>query len=168
MSEVWGPIYWTYLHMVTKKYPDKPSHKEKKYYFNTIQSFINTIPCSTCNEHTDKIINDADLKTALDNKVDFEKYIWDIHNQVNKRLNKKIMKFDTFNKTYNKILDKTYSSNLIKLIKANYFKNSIIVVLFIFLIITKIILIHIILKTKFKFKKFKFLNNLIMKLFHDK
>ena len=156
MSEVWGPIYWTYLHMVTKKYPDKPTPKEKEYYFNTIKSFIDTIPCSTCNEHTHKIVKDAELKTALDNKVDFEKYIWGIHNQVNKKLKKKIVEFDVFDKMYNKILDKTYSSNLIKLIRTNRFKNYIIILLFISLIVTGGVLRHIIRKTKFKFKKIKF------------
>ena len=72
MSEVWGPIYWTYLHMITKKYPDKPSPEEKRYYFNTVTSFINTIPCSTCNEHTREIVSDSDLKTSLNNKLELQ------------------------------------------------------------------------------------------------
>lgn len=168
MSEVWGPIYWTYLHMLTKKYPESPCQKDQIDYYNTITSFIETIPCSTCNEHTHKIVKDEDLKKALLNKIDFEKYIWDLHNQVNEKLNKKPLEFDVFDKIYNKILDKTYSSNLIALIKSNRIKNYIIIIFFIGLVVSKILLIHVILKTKFKFKRFKFLNKLIVQLFHNK
>jgi len=168
MSEVWGPIYWMYLHMITKQYPDKPALKDKTNYFNLVKSFISTIPCSSCNEHTQKIVNDEDLKTSLDKKEDFEKYIWNLHNQVNRKLNKKTLDITHFHKIYNRILNKTYNSNLIKLIKFNRLKNYVIIILFIGVIITKIVLLHVILKTKFKFKRFEFLNKLIIQLFHNK
>lgn len=162
MSEVWGPIYWVYLHMITKQYPDNPSSEDKMNYFNLVKSFINTIPCSSCHEHTQKIVIDRDLKTSLNKKQDFEKYIWNLHNQINKKLDKPRLEIIHFNKIYNGLLNKTSSSNLIKLIKTNRIKSCVIIIFFIGLVASNSVLIHVILKTKFKFKRFKFLNKLIV------
>ena len=166
MTDVWGPIYWIYLHLVSKQLSDSPNDIEKSNYFNLVKQFINTIPCSKCKDEINKMVDNNELQKSLNKKNSFENYIWDLHNRVNEKLNKPIMKKETFNNIYDKILNRTYGSNLIKLNKISKIKTYIILLLLLLIIIIKLIMIHIIIKTKYKFKHFDFLNKMIQ-LFHQ-
>lgn len=93
----WGPLYWYVLHSITFYY-DK---KNIDLTFNIIKFFHIIIPtCGNCfNKDDDKLFNlSFDI---IDKMSSYELFKWsiDIHNEINKKLNKKI--FDDESATIN-------------------------------------------------------------------
>ena len=125
MTSKWGPTYWSYIHMITLNYPNKPTKKERDKHFFMVRNFIDTLPCPTCRNEINNIINDNNLRNSLGSKEKFMKYFWNIHNQVNKRLNKPQLSLKKFKKLYSS----QTSFSVFKLIKSNKLKNIIIVIL---------------------------------------
>ncbi len=136
MTARWGPIYWNYLHTVSLEYPDKPTSNDVKNHLNLINSFMETIPCPRCRQDIKNMISQKKLYTALKNRNSLSEYLWDIHNKVNYKLGKPIIKFETFKSQYKL---KSFS-NLFKAIKYNKIKN-ICILFLIFVIIVLVILI---------------------------
>ena len=125
MTSKWGPTYWSYIHMITLNYPNKPTKKERDKHFFMVRNFIDTLPCPTCRNEMNNIINDNNLRNSLGSKEKFMKYFWNIHNQVNKRLNKPQLSLKKFKKLYSS----QTSFSVFKLIKSNKLKNIVIVIL---------------------------------------
>jgi len=124
--------------MITLNYPIKPVKKEQDNHFYLIHNFMNTLPCPTCKNEIQKLVNDNDLQLSLESRNTFIKYFWNIHNKVNKRLNKRPLSFKNFNKLYNS----NVSFNLFKLIKSNKLKNIAIIILLVVIVILGILLIR--------------------------
>ena len=125
MTSKWGPTYWSYIHMITLNYPNKPTKKERDKHFFMVRNFIDTLPCPTCRNEMNNIINDNNLRNSLGSKEKFMKYFWNIHNKVNKRLNKPQLSLKKFKKLYSS----QTSFSVFKLIKSNKLKNIVIVIL---------------------------------------
>ena len=125
MTSKWGPTYWSYIHMITLNYPNKPTKKERDKHFFMVRNFIDTLPCPTCRNEINNIINDNNLRNSLGSKEKFMKYFWNIHNKVNKRLNKPQLSLKKFKKLYSS----QTSFSVFKLIKSNKLKNIVIVIL---------------------------------------
>ena len=125
MIAKWGPIYWSYLHMITLQYPENPSRQDKNTYLNLINNFISTLPCPLCREDIKKYITERELLYNLQNKELFVKYIWNVHNKVNEKLQKPILNFKDFIGIY-QLND---FSNLFKAVKYNKIKNIFIIIL---------------------------------------
>tara|TARA_B110000971_G_scaffold196284_1_gene211303 strand:+ start:413 stop:790 length:378 start_codon:yes stop_codon:yes gene_type:complete len=111
--------------MITLNYPNKPTKKERDKHFFMVRNFIDTLPCPTCRNEMNNIINDNNLRNSLGSKEKFMKYFWNIHNQVNKRLNKPQLSLKKFKKLYSS----QTSFSVFKLIKSNKLKNIVIVIL---------------------------------------
>ena len=89
LTTVWGPGMWHYLHTMSFNYPNKPTIAEKKYYKDFVLSLKNVLPCKYCRinlkENFKKLpLKDCDMK----DRYSFSKYIYDLHEQVNKMLKK--------------------------------------------------------------------------------
>lgn len=80
---VWGPIYWNFLHSHSIIFDGKMSTEEIK---NFLQTFTNNIPCIECREHYEKYIKENEF----DRSVSYKQYILNLHNDVNTRLGKKL------------------------------------------------------------------------------
>tara|TARA_B110000977_G_C10777480_1_gene377210 strand:+ start:172 stop:549 length:378 start_codon:yes stop_codon:yes gene_type:complete len=111
--------------MITLNYPNKPTKKERDKHFFMVRNFIDTLPCPTCRNEINNIINDNNLRNSLGSKEKFMKYFWNIHNKVNKRLNKPQLSLKKFKKLYSS----QTSFSVFKLIKSNKLKNIVIVIL---------------------------------------
>lgn len=140
MTSKWGPTYWSYIHMITLNYPNKPNTTDKNKHFLLVNNFMNTLPCPTCKNEIKNIINDNDLRNSLVNKDKFMEYLWDIHNQVNKKLHKPLLSLKKFKNLYSY----QTSFNIFKLMKYNKLKNIVIVIL----LLTILILSGMLIKTK--------------------
>lgn len=77
--KVWGPIFWTYLHAYAELFFDQPNDQSMKF----LTTFSDTIPCPECQEHFKTYLNLHSLEG------DLRKYIFNLHNSVNRRLKKK-------------------------------------------------------------------------------
>lgn len=90
LTSVWGPSLWHYLHILSFNYPVNPTLDNKKHYKNFILSLQYTLPCKYCRKNLIKnfkrfpITNDV-----MTSRETFSKYIYELHEIINKLLNKK-------------------------------------------------------------------------------
>jgi hypothetical protein len=89
LTTVWGPSQWHVLHTMSFNYPVHPTTKDKQNYRNYILSLKNVLPCGKCRENLKKNFKKLPLKMEhMKNRHTFSKYIYDLHELVNKMLNK--------------------------------------------------------------------------------
>jgi hypothetical protein len=92
---VWGPYGWKFLHFVTFGYPENPSNQDKLNYKNFFYSLGNVIPCPTCAQHYKQHLNMYPLTdNILSNKKNVINWLIDVHNEVNKSLNKRTYTYE--------------------------------------------------------------------------
>ena len=90
LTSIWGPSLWHYLHTMSFNYPDCPSKKEKKDYKNFIMSLNNVLPCKYCRINLKKNLKAIPLNNkALKNRTNFSKWMFCLHEHINKMLKKK-------------------------------------------------------------------------------
>ena len=123
--EVWGPGAWTFLHSITMYYPDNPTNEQKINHRHFFENLQNILPCPTCAKHYSENLNKYSLDEALESKDKLTKWLIDIHNEVNKKNNKRTYSYDEVIKIY----DTKYSES-----KKNY-GNKILIGIVIFLIL---------------------------------
>ncbi len=88
-SNIFGPPLWLFLHIISFNYPVNPTDDDKNNYRNFILSLVNILPCKTCRKNLTK--NFKQLPLTMDdmkNRKTFSKYIYDLHNVINKMLHK--------------------------------------------------------------------------------
>lgn len=90
---VWGPHAWKFLHAVAAGYPESPTIEEAQQYRQFVTSLIHVLPCYQCSDNLQKHLNEMPITNeALKNRKSFTKYMFDLHNLVNKELGKKQLK----------------------------------------------------------------------------
>ena len=77
LTSVWGPSLWHYLHVMSFNYPMKPTKQEKKHYKNFILNLRKNLKAHP--------LRQCDLK----NRDTFSKWVYGLHEHVNKMLGKK-------------------------------------------------------------------------------
>jgi hypothetical protein len=104
--EIWGPIFWSTMHIVSLGYSDEPTYPEKraaKEFFNGLQYLL---PCSVCRNHFREVIQGLPVETWLDDRKSLVEWVWMVHNQVNQRLGKSTITLDEFYKRYKTMADR--------------------------------------------------------------
>ena len=101
--KIWGSHAWIFLHSIAYSYPENPSKEEKKAIIDFLNSLKYILPCKTCSElyKKDLKIMSNSLKNASLNRNNLIKWINEMHNKVNKNLNKKQWTDEEFEKHYN-------------------------------------------------------------------
>ena len=90
LTTVWGPSMWHTLHTISFNYPVKPTKKHKKDYKKFIMSLKHVLPCGHCRKNLPKNLKSVPLNSkALKNRDNFSRWMYDLHEEVNKMLNKK-------------------------------------------------------------------------------
>ena len=93
-SNIWGPSAWLFLHSIAYNYPDNPSYEDKINYGNFFNHIQYILPCNKCKEGYTKLLIESPIEFHLNNKNDLIKWVIDIHNSVNTKLNKSIRNYD--------------------------------------------------------------------------
>ena len=90
LTTVWGPSQWHVLHTMSFNYPVSPTSKDKRNYRNYILSLQNVLPCGKCRDNLRKNFKKLPLMIKhMKSRHTFSKYIYDLHELVNKMLGKK-------------------------------------------------------------------------------
>jgi hypothetical protein len=90
LTSVWGPMLWSYLHTMSFNYPVEPTKQNKKHYMNFILNLQNVLPCKYCRMNLTKNLKQLPLTMdTMESRETFSRYIYDLHELVNKMLNKK-------------------------------------------------------------------------------
>lgn len=90
LTQVWGPAAWHFIHAMSFNYPVNPTLENKKHYKDFIYNLRNILPCKYCRIN---LANNFKKKPLLmchmKNRSTFSKYIYELHELVNKMLGKK-------------------------------------------------------------------------------
>ena len=90
LTSVWGPSLWHALHCISVNYPVNPSTYDKRNYKNFIMSLQYVLPCGKCRENlTDNFKLHPLTATALKNRKNFSKWMYELHEVVNTALKKR-------------------------------------------------------------------------------
>ena len=89
LTSIWGPNMWHYLHTLSFNYPVKPTQENKKKYKEFILNLQYTLPCKHCRINLTNNLKIHPLRnTDLKNRDSFSRYIYKLHEIVNKMLKK--------------------------------------------------------------------------------
>ncbi len=100
-TSVFGPIAWTFLHTISFNYPIHPSDKDKQDYKQYILSLGKVLPCKYCRDNFAKNLAMTNFNDKVfDNRETLSRFIYELHNNVNKMLGKPI------NLTYEQVRDR--------------------------------------------------------------
>ena len=90
LTSVWGPSMWHYLHTMSFNYPVNPTLKEKCHYMKFVKSLKYTLPCKYCRKNLRTNFKSMPLTMKeMKNRDTFSRYIYGLHELVNKMLGKK-------------------------------------------------------------------------------
>jgi hypothetical protein len=90
LTTVWGPPMWHSLHTISFNYPVNPCAEDKKNYKEFILNLKNVLPCGKCRKNLKKNMKTHPLKNKhMETRETFSRYIYDLHEVVNKMLGKK-------------------------------------------------------------------------------
>lgn len=89
-TSVFGPIWFT-LHLISFNYPVSPNQKDKEHYMNYIKSYKYVLPCVYCRNNFDDNLKKANFGiNVMKNRETFSKFVYNLHNIINKMLGKNI------------------------------------------------------------------------------
>lgn len=90
VTKIWGPAVWHMLHTISFNYPVHPTNEDKKHYRNFILSLQNVLPCKYCRMNLKTNLKQMPLTmNHMKNRDSFSRYIYELHELVNKMLDKK-------------------------------------------------------------------------------
>lgn len=90
VTKIWGPVAWTLLHTISFNYPINPTLEQKHQYRDFILSLQNVLPCGTCRKNLVTNFKQLPLTMSeMDSRDTFSRYIYNLHELVNKMLKKK-------------------------------------------------------------------------------
>lgn len=103
----WGPALWHSLHAMSFGYPENVGNslKDQKLKQDTFLFFEylgSVLPCSECREHYSKNFKNYDLSQSLDSRMNFARWVYDLHNRVNKGTGVPESSWPSFEEVYNK------------------------------------------------------------------
>lgn len=83
LTTCWGPSLWFTLHSIAFAYD--PS-TDKESYFNFFSNLGNILPCADCRSHYKQNLNRTELSSALSSQESMFRWVYDLHNKVNKQI----------------------------------------------------------------------------------
>ena len=90
LTSVWGAPMWHYLHTMSFNYPVEPTAENKKYYREFIYNLRHVLPCKYCRINlTNNLKQKPLLSCHMQNRSTFSRYVYELHELVNKMLGKK-------------------------------------------------------------------------------
>lgn len=110
-TRVWGPHAWIFLHTVTFNYPQEASDADKQSIRTFVQSVGSQLPCPTCQVHFAKLLKDYPIEKVWQSRDALSRWMVNLHNMVNRRLNKPEYEYDVVRSRYESIRGKTCEAN---------------------------------------------------------
>ena len=90
VTSTWGPAAWHLLHTMSFNYPINPTPEDKKYYKEFVLNLQHVLPCKYCRMNLKNNFKHHPLKMShMKNRDSFSRYIYNLHELVNKMLGKK-------------------------------------------------------------------------------
>jgi hypothetical protein len=97
--DLWGPHLWKFMHLFTLTYPNEPTEEEKDIAYNFFTAIQTVLPCEKCRYNFKNHLETL-TEEVLDSNESLVKWLFDIHNEVNKTTGKPQFSFDNFISMY--------------------------------------------------------------------
>lgn len=129
--KIWGRDMWNSMYFIAFSYPDNPTQQDKINYRNYFEALSKVLPCETCRYHYSKLLNTYLLTDlVLESRENLIKWLLNVNNDVNRRVNKPDITYDKIMKRYNNIFHKKKSQSNVVII------NIILLIVLIILLLT--------------------------------
>jgi hypothetical protein len=96
---LWGPHLWKFMHLFTLSYPNEPTEEEKDSAYNFFTAIQTVLPCEKCRYNFKNHLETL-TEEVLDSNENLVKWLFNIHNEVNKSTGKPVFSFDDFISMY--------------------------------------------------------------------
>jgi hypothetical protein len=103
---VWGPIFWTTMHIVSLGYSPKPTEEEQYAATAFFNSLSNTIPCPICRTHYKMCLKSMPVENSVGSRDELIQWVFTIHNKVNEQLGKKEITFEQYIQNMQRLSEK--------------------------------------------------------------
>jgi hypothetical protein len=80
----WGIAIWFMLHCIAAAFPEKPTDEHKNAVIKLFHSLSQLLPCSICSNHLKEYLKQHKIEDNVENREQFERYVYDLHEHVNK------------------------------------------------------------------------------------
>ena len=104
--DVWGPIFWSTMHIVTLGYADVPSKEEQNAAAQFFNSLAIVIPCPICRAHYSHFLQASPVEAAATSRTELVHWLFSLHNKVNVQLGKRQISWEDFIAKMSKLRDK--------------------------------------------------------------
>jgi hypothetical protein len=90
-SKLWGCHAWVFLHAVCNTFPSRPTTFQKTQYKTFFDCLLYILPCKLCQQHYAQWLQMQPVYDCLSSKKMLKQWIFDLHNNVNQRLDKTVV-----------------------------------------------------------------------------
>lgn len=97
----WGPSTWFLFHTLAEKIKEEDFDNLKNELIDLIKSICMNLPCPNCSNHATQYIQNLNY-VSIRNKNDLKIFLFNFHNDVNRRRNVKLFSLDELNFKYSK------------------------------------------------------------------
>lgn len=98
---IWGPPLWKFMHYFTLSYPENPTEEDKDNLYNFFLTIQTVLPCEKCRYNFKSHLEKTPLtEEIMSSNIKVVRWLFDIHNEVNKTTNKPVLLYDDFIKIY--------------------------------------------------------------------
>ena len=104
--EIWGPMFWSTLHIISLGYPEDPTYSEKRAAKELFNAMVYLLPCPACRSHYKEVLQVNPVESWLDNRKSLTEWVWTTHNQVNLKLGKPEITMTEFYKHYSDMAER--------------------------------------------------------------
>ena len=94
--DVWGPIFWQTMHIVSLGYNPEPSKQEQEDAVKLYTSLKTMLPCGICRAHYSEFLREMPIEHAVGSRDDLIYWVFQLHNKVNMNLGKREFTFDEY------------------------------------------------------------------------
>lgn len=94
--QIWGPIFWSTLHIASLGYSDSPTDRQKKNMIAFYESMVDVLPCPICRKHYEVNLDEMPVKDAVNSRMELIHWVFAMHNRVNVQLGKREITFGEF------------------------------------------------------------------------
>lgn len=96
----WGPSLWKSIHYIAAFYPEKPSNAQISQYKKFYTELHHVIPCHTCAQNYKVHLQQLPIEPYLKSRDLLFSWTVDLHNIVNRALNKREWSLEEARKVY--------------------------------------------------------------------
>ncbi len=100
---IFGRGIWNIMTYAAFNYPENPTNVDKAMYIKWLNSIPEILPCITCREHSMLLFEHTLSPDKLSSRSNFKRYVYDLHDAVNRRVGKSSISYEEYLQTVPKL-----------------------------------------------------------------